>query len=201
MLWGAAVADRAFGSTAACGQRRRGEVAGAIVQGLSAGQDLSGKRQDQPSGRRRRHCARPSSAQTLRGPGNFAAEQVAMYVGRRSRGRFGALRAADVANNPSIWDIDVTQSGKVCVTSTLQAAAVASGQRSRGDDQDPLCRRPEPGADLGRGQRARPLARRAADQDRRAYQLEWPDTGDKSSLTFVDGVPAAAPISSAPRRC
>jgi hypothetical protein len=57
----------------------------------------------------------PNSAQTLRGPGNFDASQASLASAAGQRGRFGALRSADVAHNPSIWDIDVTQSGKVCV--------------------------------------------------------------------------------------
>ena len=42
--------------------------------------------------------------------------QISLASAAGQRGRFGALRAAEVAHNPSIWDIDVTQSGKVCVT-------------------------------------------------------------------------------------
>src|SRR6266550_4862401 len=58
----------------------------------------------------------PNSAQTLRGPGNFDAKQVALASAAGQRGRFGALRAAEIAHNPSIWDIDVSQSAKICVT-------------------------------------------------------------------------------------
>src|SRR3954469_15490833 len=58
----------------------------------------------------------PASAQTLRGPGNFDAKQVALASAAGQRGRFGALRAAEVAHNPSIWDIDASQGGKICVT-------------------------------------------------------------------------------------
>src|SRR3954452_14259323 len=57
----------------------------------------------------------PASAQTLRGPGSFDAKQVALASAAGQRGRFGALRAAEVAHNPSIWDVDVSQSGKICV--------------------------------------------------------------------------------------
>src|ERR1051326_1577470 len=57
----------------------------------------------------------PSSAQTLRGPGNFDAKQVTLASAAAKRGRFGALRAAEVAQNPSIWDVDATQSGKACI--------------------------------------------------------------------------------------
>ena len=83
------------------------------------------------------------------------------------RGRFGALRAAEVAHNPSIWDIDVTQSGKMCVSNASSVQAMAAGQRnpitvnirsSDGKSQD---------LDLGRGQRPRPLAGRATDHRRR----------------------------------
>src|SRR6476620_8775370 len=57
----------------------------------------------------------PASAQTLRGPGNFDAKQVTLASAAGQRGRFGALRAAEVAHNPSIWDADATTTGKVCV--------------------------------------------------------------------------------------
>src|SRR5205814_5643978 len=58
----------------------------------------------------------PASAQTLRGPGNFDAKQMTLASAAGQRGRFGALRASEVAHNPSIWDIDVSQGGKICVT-------------------------------------------------------------------------------------
>src|SRR6476646_5798958 len=57
----------------------------------------------------------PASAQTLRGPGKFDAKQVTLASAASKRGRFGALRASEVAHNPSIWDIDVSQGGRVCV--------------------------------------------------------------------------------------
>src|SRR3954470_12131000 len=60
----------------------------------------------------------PSSAQTLRGPGNFAAGQVNLASAAGKRGRFGALRASEVVQNPSIWDVDVTQNGKICVANS-----------------------------------------------------------------------------------
>lgn len=60
----------------------------------------------------------PNASRTLRGPGTFAASTVdrsslAMAAGRRSR--FGAMRTGEIATNPSLWDVDVTQSGKMCV--------------------------------------------------------------------------------------
>ena len=75
----------------------------------------------------------PASAQTLRGPGNFDAKQVTLASAAAKRGRFGALRAAEVAHNPSIWDVDVSQSGKICVAEPATHAALASGERYRRD--------------------------------------------------------------------
>src|SRR5438270_4587107 len=57
----------------------------------------------------------PASAQTLRGPGNFDAKQVTLASAAGQRGRFGALRASEVAHNPSIWDIEASAGGRVCV--------------------------------------------------------------------------------------
>ena len=57
----------------------------------------------------------PGTAQTFRGPGNFDTTQISLDSAAGQRGRFGALRTGNVAHSPSIWDIDVTQSGKVCV--------------------------------------------------------------------------------------
>jgi hypothetical protein len=57
----------------------------------------------------------PGSARTLRGPGNFDTTQISLESAASQRGRFGALRSTNVARSPSIWDIDVTQSGRVCV--------------------------------------------------------------------------------------
>jgi hypothetical protein len=60
-----------------------------------------------------------NSARTLRGPGTFpaaagGAQELAMAASRRSR--FGAMRSGDLALNPSPWNLDVTQSGTICVS-------------------------------------------------------------------------------------
>ena len=62
----------------------------------------------------------PGSARNLRGPGTFpvassSAEGLAAAANRRSR--FGAMRAGELALNPSPWNVDVTQSGTTCATS------------------------------------------------------------------------------------
>jgi hypothetical protein len=60
----------------------------------------------------------PNASRTLRGPGTFIASTVdrsslAMAAGRRSR--FGAMRSGEITSAPSLWDVDVTQSGRMCV--------------------------------------------------------------------------------------
>ena len=61
----------------------------------------------------------PGSKRTLRGPGTFATasgDATAMTASKRAR--FGAMRTGDLALNPSPWNLDVTQSGTMCVGAT-----------------------------------------------------------------------------------
>jgi hypothetical protein len=127
----------------------------------------------------------PASAETLRGPGNFDAKQVALASAAGQRGRFGALRAAEVAHNPSIWDIDASQGGKICVTdaSKLQlwrpdseTPATVQIHAADGSTQELNW---AAGATLAAWPAALPINNGAT------YQIEWPDTGEKSSLNFV----------------
>lgn len=127
----------------------------------------------------------PSSAQTLRGPGNFAANQVALASAAARRGRFGALRAGEIAKNPSIWDLDVTQSGTMCVSnaSKLQMwrpdteGAVKVTVRGPDGKTSPLSW--DAGSDLAPWPAALPVKSGAE------YQIEWPGSGDSSKMTFV----------------
>jgi hypothetical protein len=127
----------------------------------------------------------PASAQTLRGPGNFDAKQVALASAAGQRGRFGALRAAEVAHNPSIWDIDASQGGKICVTdaSKLQlwrpdseTPATVQIHAADGTTQELNW---ATGVTLAAWPAALPINNGAS------YQIEWPDSGEKSSLNFV----------------
>jgi len=127
----------------------------------------------------------PASAQTLRGPGNFDAKQVTLASAAGQRGRFGALRAAEVAHNPSIWDIDASQGGKVCVTdasklqlwrSDSETPATVQIHAADGTTQELNW---AAGATLAAWPAALPINNGAS------YQIEWPDTGEKSSLNFV----------------
>ncbi len=132
----------------------------------------------------------PAAAQTLRGPGNFAAGQMTLASAESKRGRFGALRASEVAKNPSIWDIDVTQSGKICVTNAskvqlwrpeTEGDVKVSLRSADGKTNDVSWAAGKATAMWPAGL---PITSGAE------YQIEWPDTGDKSSLTFV-AVPGA----------
>ena len=58
----------------------------------------------------------PGTARTLRGPGSFDTTQISLDSAALQRGRFGALRTGKGEHSPSVWDVDVSQSGRVCVT-------------------------------------------------------------------------------------
>ena len=127
----------------------------------------------------------PSSAQTLRGPGSFDARQVALASAASQRGRFGALRAIDVAHNPSIWDIDVASGGKVCV------ANPANLQVWRSDSEAPISVQVR-SADgqsqtlswaAGKALTAWPAA--LPIKSGAQYSVDWPDGGDSGKLDVV----------------
>ena len=142
----------------------------------------------------------PSSAKTLRGPGNFDAEEVALASAAGQRGRFGALRSTEVAHNPSIWDVDVSQSGKMCVADPAKLQLWRPESDGAGKVTIQLGRRQDPAAELGRRQGARRLAERAAAQERRPISGRRPDGGDKNNVELVI-VTAAPNDSSARRKC
>src|SRR5436305_8085847 len=115
MLWGAAAAI-ALTSTAVMANVVIVKSLGPSAKAYPPGKTLSESAKITLQGGDIVTVLGPASAQTLRGPGNFDAKQVTLASAASKRGRFGALRAAEVAHNPSIWDIDVSQSGKICIT-------------------------------------------------------------------------------------
>ncbi len=127
----------------------------------------------------------PSSAQTLRGPGNFDARQVALASAAGQRGRFGALRAAEVAHNPSVWDIDASDGGKVCVASTTGLQLWRSDSEApvtvqiRSNDGDTQSVNWAAGKALAAWPAALPI------KGGTQYSLEWPEGGDPSKLDVV----------------
>ncbi|HEY6049579.1 MAG TPA: hypothetical protein VIV07_11110 [Sphingomicrobium sp.] len=127
----------------------------------------------------------PSAAQTLRGPGNFDAGQVSLASAASQRGRFGALRAAEVAHNPSVWDVDVSQSGKVCVSdpAKLQLWRPDSDGEAKVQIRSDDGKAQELSWAAGKATTAWPAA--VPIKSGANYQIEWPDTGDKSSVDLV----------------
>jgi len=184
MLWGAALAV-AFGSTTAVASVVVVRSLGPSAKAYPPGKTLPETAKITLQGGDVVTVLGPASAQTLRGPGNFDAKQVALASAAGQRGRFGALRAAEVAHNPSIWDIDVSQSGKICVSdaSKLQlwrpdseTAATVQIRSADGASRDLTW---GAGSSLTAWPAGLPVTNGAS------YQIEWPDTGEKSSLNFV----------------
>ncbi len=124
-----------------------------------------------------------SSAQTLRGPGNFAAK-VASNSAAGKRGRFGALRALEVAKKPGLWDLDVTQSGKLCIADrsklTLWRPDTAGAMKLDISSSDGKTHPVQwaSGKASASWPSALPIANSAESQ------IAWP-AGDKSKVTFV----------------
>src|SRR5690348_2278438 len=189
VLWGAAVAI-ALSSTAALANVVVVKSLGPSAKAYPPGKTLPPSAKITLQGGDVVTVLGPSSAQTLRGPGNFDAGQISLASAASQRGRFGALRAAEVAHNPSIWDIDASQGGKVCVTdasklqlwrSDSETPATVQIHAADGTTQELNW---AAGATLAAWPAALPIHNGAS------YQIEWPDTGEKSSLNFVS-VPGA----------
>ena len=127
----------------------------------------------------------PNAAQTLRGPGNFEAGRVNLASAAAKRGRFGALRTGEVARNPSLWDLDVTQSGKMCVTQSSELKL----WRPETDTEGTISIRSADGKSqevnwaAGKATTAWPTALPVTNSVE--YQIEWAGTGDKTKVTFV----------------
>jgi hypothetical protein len=191
MLWGTAVA-LAFMPTAGVANVVVVKSLGPSAKAYPPGKTLSESAKISLQGGDVVTVLGPASAQTLRGPGSFDAKQVALASAAGQRGRFGALRAGEVAHNPSIWDIDASASGKVCVTnaSKLQlwrpdkeAAITVKIHGADGESQDLSW---AAGAALTAWPSALPIKNGAE------YQVEWPDGSDASKLDMVTIVPPPA---------
>lgn len=132
----------------------------------------------------------PGSAKTLRGPGNFDATQMSLASAAGQRGRFGALRTGEVAHNPSIWDVDVTQSGKVCVANAakLQLWRPQSDEAAKVTISGPDGKSQELSWAAGKASASWPSALPVATGAE--YRIAGPDVGDSNRVSFVT-VPAA----------
>ena len=127
----------------------------------------------------------PSTAKTWRGPGTFEASQASLASAAGQRGRFGALRSGEIAHNPSIWDVDATQSGKMCVADAKKlqlwrpqtdSAATVQIRASDGKSQALTW---ATGKSLAAWPAALPVASGAQ------YELQWPDAADNGKVDFV----------------
>ena len=184
MLWGAALAF-ALGSTAAVANVVVVKSLGPSAKAYPPGKTLPPSAKITLQGGDVVTVLGPSAAQTLRGPGSFDAGQVSLASAAGQRGRFGALRAAEVAHNPSIWDIDVAQGGRVCVN----AASKLNLWRPDSEADTKVTIRSADGKSqelswaAGKALAAWPSAMPV--KSGATYQVEWPGTGDSSSLDVV----------------
>lgn len=184
MLWGAAVAI-AWGSTASVANVVVVKSLGPSSKAYPPGKTLPESAKINLQGGDVVTVIGPSSAETLRGPGNFDAKQVALSAAAGQRGRFGALRAAEVAHNPSIWDIDVNQGGKVCI------ADPATVQLWRSDSETPVTVQMRDGDGKSQaltwaaGKALAPWPAALPIKSGSKYSVEWPDGGDSSKLDVV----------------
>jgi hypothetical protein len=184
MLWGAAIAF-ALGSTAALANVVVVKSLGPSAKSYPPGKTLPPSAKITLQGGDVVTVLGPSSAQTLRGPGNFDAGQISLASAAGQRGRFGALRASEVAHNPSIWDIDVSHGGRVCVSdpATLQLwrpdseSGVTITIRSADGKSQQLSWA------AGKSLTAWPAALPV--KSGTSYQIEWPETGESSSVDVV----------------
>lgn len=128
----------------------------------------------------------PNAARTLRGPGVFTAStsgsQLALAAGRRSR--FGALRTGEVAKNPGLFDLNVAEGGKVCVSDTSKiklwrahADAAAKVEIVGGGRRQVI--------NFAAGQNDRAWPAQLPISTGSEYQLEIEGSGETSKLSFV----------------
>jgi hypothetical protein len=184
LLWGAAISF-ALGSTAALANVVVVKSLGPSAKAYPPGKTLPPSAKITLQGGDVVTVIGPSSAQTLRGPGNFDAGQVSLASAAGQRGRFGALRAAEVAQNPSIWDVDVSQGGKVCINEPAQvqlwrpdseAEATVTIRSPDGKSQQ---------LSWAAGKALTPWPAGLPIKSGASYQVEWPSTGETSSLDIV----------------
>lgn len=185
LMLGATAAALAFGSTAAMASVVVVKSLGPSAKAYPPGKTLPETARITLQGGDVVTLLGAGSAKTLRGPGNFDAKQVSLANASARRGRFGALRASEVARNPSIWDIDVSQSGKVCISSNAKLqvwrpvsdGAVTVKIRKPDGKVEPLT--------WASGSAIADWPTGLAIKSGEKYQISWPGSGDKSNLEFV----------------
>jgi hypothetical protein len=189
MLWGAAIAIL-MGSTASVANVVVVKSLGPSAKAYPPGKTLPESAKISLQGGDVVTVIGPGSAETLRGPGNFDAKQVALSAAAGQRGRFGALRAVEVAQNPSIWDIDASAGGKVCVSDPTKlqvwrpdSEAPISVQIRSTDGQSQTL-------SWAAGKALVPWPAAMPLKNGSQYSVEWPDGGDTAKLDVVT-IPSA----------
>jgi hypothetical protein len=125
-----------------------------------------------------------NGAKTLRGPGTFAVAGGGSGTATNRRSRFSAMRSGDVPLNPSPWNLDITQSGKLCVADTSKLTlwrpqmedAIKLTIRGGGSEQT---------LDWAAGKDTLSWPASLPVTSGAEYQLSQPDSGDTARVTFV----------------
>jgi hypothetical protein len=127
-----------------------------------------------------------NGARTLRGPGTFAVASSGegLSAAANRRARFSAMRSGDIPLNPSPWNLDITQSGKLCVANPAKLTL----WRPQKDDLIKLTIRGGGGEQTlewpaGQDTIAWPASLPVTSGAE--YQLSQPDSGDTARVTFV----------------
>ena len=127
-----------------------------------------------------------NGSKTLRGPGTFAVAAAGggLSTAANRRARFSAMRSGDIPLNPSPWNLDVTQSGKLCVANP----AGLTLWRPQKDDAIKLTIRgggTEQTLDWPAGKDTVSWPTNLPVTSGAEYQLSQPDGGDTARVTFV----------------
>ena len=134
-----------------------------------------------------------NGAKTLRGPGTFpvASSGGGLAAAANKRARFSAMRSGEIPLNPSPWNLDITQSGKLCVADSSNLTLWRPQKEDaiqltiKGGGSQQTIEWPS-GQDTIALPAALPITGGAE------YQISQPDSGDTARVTFVTlaGAPA-----------
>ena len=125
-----------------------------------------------------------NGARTLRGPGTFAVAAGDLSSVSNRRARVSAMRSSDIPLNPSPWNLDVTQSGKLCVANPSKLMLWRPQKEEpirltiRGGGSEQTIDWPA-GQDTIAWPQSLPVAGGAE------YQLSQPENGDTARVTFI----------------
>jgi hypothetical protein len=128
-----------------------------------------------------------NSTRVLRGPGSFklATPTKVAAAAFNARGRFGAMRAGEMPSSPSLWHVDVTQSGTFCVAPDQNVKL----WRPEKDEAVTLAISSPAGAtekvEWAGGNAEMPWPTGLAIADGGEYRVSWTGNDDASKLKFV----------------